>query len=290
MATPSTFSIVAHDPASQEWGIAVASKFLAVGAVVPWACATVGAVATQSYCNTTFGPAGLELLRQGYSAQDTLNGLLAADADRDQRQVGVADALGRTATFTGSSCYSWAGGRTGLNFAVQGNILAGPEVVDHLAESFEQSSGELVDRLVAALAAGQAAGGDRRGQQSAAVLVVRSGGGYAGFNDRFVDLRVDDHPTPIDELRSLVAMHRLYFFGTRDENVLPIDEARTRAIQDLLRRAGYRAAASTGQYDGETESAFRALCGSENLEGRWRSGAEVDRVVVDYLTSKYPPS
>ena len=284
---PSTFSLVAHDPEAQEWGVAVASKFLAVGSVVPWARAGAGAVATQSYANATFGPLGLELMSQGYEAEAALRGMLAADSGREERQVGIVDGQGRAATFTGSECYAWAGGRTGQHYAAQGNILAGPEVVDGMARTFESTSGVLADRLLTALAAGQDAGGDSRGQQSAALLIVKPGGGYAGFNDRYVDLRVDDHPTPIAELRRLLELHKLYSFETRPEDVLTIDHDLAWRIQEILRRSGHREELHTGAYDEATSRAFRALIGKENLEGRWREGAEVDRVVIDYLSEKY---
>jgi len=285
----STFSIVACDPDADEWGVAVASRFLAVGAVVPFARAGVGAVATQSYANTTFGPAGLELLAHGYAAQDALNGLLAADAGRDQRQVGIVDSEGRAATFTGDGSYAWAGGRTGHCYAAQGNILAGPRVVDGMAETFERVRGTLPDRLLQALAAGQGAGGDSRGQQSAALLVVRAGGGYAGFNDRFVDLRVDDHEAPIEELTRLLDIQKLLFFPTRPEDVLEIDGERAAHVQRILVHAGHLRAA-TGVYDDETRRALRALIGAANLENRWREGAEIDRVVLEHLAARYGDS
>jgi len=208
---PSTFSIVAYDAMAEEWGIAVQSKFLAVGAVVPWARAGVGAVATQAHCNTTFGPEGLALMEGGASAPQALDQLVAGDQGRARRQVGVVDARGRAATFTGEECQLWAGGLTGRHYAAQGNILVGSATVEAMAEAFEASQGDLVDRLVSALAAGQAAGGDRRGQQSAALLVVREGGGYGGYNDRAIDLRVDDDPAPIDRLQGLLDLHRLHF-------------------------------------------------------------------------------
>jgi uncharacterized Ntn-hydrolase superfamily protein len=285
---PSTFSIAACDLDAGEWGVAVASRFLAVGAVVPFARAGVGAVATQSYANTTYGPAGLALLSEGYGARDALNGLLAADSGREQRQVGIVDGQGRAATFTGTGCYPWAGGRTGPGYAAQGNILAGPAVVDRLAETFERESGDLVDRLVAALAAGQAAGGDSRGQQSAALLLVRHGGGYAGFNDRCVDLRVDDHEAPIDELKRLLSIQKLLFFPTRPEDILPISPHRAGQIQQILAQSGYRRGPITGVYDAETRSALRALIGAENLENRWREDDEIDRVVLEHLAAHYP--
>lgn len=284
---PSTFSIVAHDPEAQEWGVAVASKFLAVGSVVPWARAGVGAIATQSYANTTYGPAGLTLLEQGYAAEDALQGLVTADGGRAERQAGIVDSQGRTATYTGESCYPWAGGRTGQHYAAQGNILMGKDVVDALAETFAGARGVLVDRLFAALSAGQDAGGDSRGQQSAALLVVKPHGGYAGFNDRYVDLRVDDHPTPIAELGRILDIHKLLMFKARPQDILVVDEALARQIQDLVRRSGAAEIPVTGRYDQPTQRAFRALCGRENLEGRWREGREVDRVVLDYLLEKY---
>ena len=206
--TVATFSIVGYDPATGDLGIAVESRFFAVGAVVPWAKAGVGAIATQSFANTTFGPKGLELLAQGKSAQETLDILVKGDPQADQRQAGVVDSQGRPATFTGAKCNPWAGGKTGKNYTAQGNILTGKDVVEAMASTFEASANlPLADRLVKALSAGQSAGGDSRGQQSAALLVVRAKGGYAGYNDRYIDLRVDDSPKPIEELSRLLEMH-----------------------------------------------------------------------------------
>ena len=202
--TVATFSIVGYDPETGDVGVAVQSKFFAVGPVVPFAAAGVGAVATQSFANTSYGPRGLDLLSQGKHPQEAIDALTGDDEGRSRRQVGIVDAQGNAATFTGDGCLPWAGGRTGPHYAAQGNILTGPEVVDVMAAAFEATSGDLATRLVAALAAGQAAGGDARGRQSAALLVVREGGGYAGYNDRYIDLRVDDHPTPIRELRRLL--------------------------------------------------------------------------------------
>lgn len=210
-----TFSIVAYDPDTRELGVAVESRFIAVGAVVPWAKAGVGAVATQSYANTTFGPAGLERLAKGGAPDEILEALLADDEGREQRQVGIVDAKGRAATRTGKKCMPWAGGLTGPNFAVQGNILAGEGVVTAMAAAFQETKGELADRLLAALQAGQEAGGDKRGKQSAALLVVREGWGYGGFNDRYRDLRVDDHEDPIPELKRIHELHRKIFPSRR---------------------------------------------------------------------------
>ena len=198
-----TFSIVAWDSTTGDLGVAVQSKFFAVGSVVPWAKAGVGAVATQSFGNTTFGPRGLEMLAAGRTPGEVMEALLSDDEGRAQRQVGIVDAAGRSATFTGEGCMAWAGGQEGVHYAAQGNILTGPEVVAAISRAFESSTGLLGDRLLAALDAGQAAGGDSRGMQSAALLVVRAGGGYGGFNDRWCDLRVDDAPNPFVELRRL---------------------------------------------------------------------------------------
>ena len=206
-----TFSIVARDTATGELGIAVQSKFVAVGSVVPWAKAGVGAVATQSWANTRYGPVGLELLNQGASAKKTIEILTEADPHRARRQVGVISIDGNASTFTGTKCLAWAGGKTGKNYAAQGNILAGPEVVDAMAEAFEKAEGDLGERLIAALRAGQKAGGDKRGRQSAALLIVRKGWGYSGLNDRYRDLRVDDSPTPIEELARVYAIHKKVF-------------------------------------------------------------------------------
>jgi uncharacterized Ntn-hydrolase superfamily protein len=206
-----TFSIVAFDPATGELGVAVQSKFIAVGAVVPWAEADVGAIATQAWANTSFGPEGLRLLRAGGDPEKVLARLLAADKGRQQRQVGLVDAKGRPATFTGTGCLAWAGGKTGTNYAAQGNILAGPGVVDAMAKAFEAARGDLGERIIAALLAGQRAGGDKRGRQSAALLIVRKRAGYGGFNDRYRDLRVDDHPEPIKELLRIYRLHKSIF-------------------------------------------------------------------------------
>ena len=206
-----TFSIVACDPATKELGVAVASKFPAVGGVVPWARAGVGAIATQSAANTTYGPDGLALLAKGAEPAEVLTILTRQDRGQAVRQVGLIDARGRAATFSGTRCHPWAGGKTGENYAVQGNLLTGPEVLDAMAKAFEESQGLLSHRLLAALSAGQRAGGDKRGRQSAALLIVREGWGYGGLNDRFRDLRVDHHETPIVELQKVLAAHSAVF-------------------------------------------------------------------------------
>jgi uncharacterized Ntn-hydrolase superfamily protein len=277
MADPvvATYSIVACDSEAGHWGVAVQSKFLAVGAVVPWAEAHVGAVATQAYANPTYGPEGLRLLREGLSADDVLARLTEADEGRDQRQLGIVDAQGRSATFTGSACSDWAGGRTGPAYAAQGNILVSGETVDALAETFVAEAGTpLAERLIACLTAAEAAGGDRRGQQSAAVLVVERGGGYAGLTDTLVDLRVDDHPAPIEELRRLYDIHQELFGRTPREQWIEVDDKLAKELRMHLARLGY---------EQELADAFARWSGSENLEERVDGIDHIDPVVLRAL-------
>ena len=284
----STFSIVAHDPQAREWGIAVESKFLAVGAVVPWAQAGVGAVATQSYANTSFGPDGLALMAQGLSAQEALDQLIAGDEGRARRQVGLVDAQGRVATFTGGECHAWAGGLTGTHYAAQGNILVSGATVEAMAQTFEEARGELADRLVTALAAGQTAGGDRRGRQSAAVLVVRAGGGYSGFNDRYLDLRVDDDPEPIERLKALVDLHHLFFKPPAPGEMVAIEGDLAREVQHILQLAGYYDGPITGEYDAPTRKALTNLIGNENFEERFdEEKGLISCQVMDVLRQKF---
>jgi len=281
-----TFSIAARDPQAGELGIAVQSKFLAVGAVVPWAKAGVGAIATQSWANTSYGPRGLELLASGLSAQKTLAQLISEDDSRARRQVGIVGVEGQPATFTGDQCFPWAGGQVGEHYTCQGNILVGKDTVLAMAHTFEQATGQLCDRLIAALAAGQVAGGDSRGQQSAALLVVRQGGGYGGFNDRFIDLRVDDHPQPIDELQRILQLHKLYLFPPDSADILVIDHDVARELQQLLTVLGDYQGAISGSYDDVTRAALRKFSGRENLEERWFEDARVDRTVLEFLRQK----
>jgi uncharacterized Ntn-hydrolase superfamily protein len=277
-----TFSILALDPSTGDLGVAVASKFLAVGAVVPFARASVGAVATQALANTSYGPRGLDLLAGGLDPNAVIERLQAGDLEQDvpSRQVGIVDATGRAATFTGEGCHVWAGGRAAPNYACQGNILAGPAVVDALAETFERAQGDLPHRLLAALAAGQAAGGDRRGQQSAALLVVRERGGYGGWNDRWIDLRVDDHRQPVDELGRLLELWRVYFDATPDPSQrVPLDPELVREIQQRL------ALEPSGVWDAPTRAALRSWAGTENLEERLgdADAASIDPIVLRML-------
>jgi uncharacterized Ntn-hydrolase superfamily protein len=281
-----TFSIVARDPQKGELGIAVQSKFLAVGAVVPWAKAGVGAIATQSWANTSYGPLGLELLENGLPANEVLAELTRNDESRSERQVGIIGVIGTPATYTGEECLPWAGGYVGEHYACQGNILVGEDTVLAMAHTFEETAGHLCDRLIAALAAGQEAGGDSRGQQSAALLVVREKGGYGGFNDRFIDLRVDDHTQPIDELQRLLKLQKLYLFPTELDDILVIDQELAVELQEHLTISGDYQGNITGSYDESTRDAFRKFSGRENLEERWFEDARIDRVVLEFMRQK----
>ena len=270
MARPvSTYSIVACDLERGQWGVATQSKFLAVGSVVPWAEPEAGAVATQSYANPRFGPDGLALLRQGLAAEEVVRRLTEADDGRDERQLGVVDAQGRGATFTGPACLDWAGGRTGPGYAAQGNILVSGDTVDALADTFESSGGALAERLLEALAAAQAAGGDRRGQQSAALIVVERDGGYAGLSDSLVDLRVDDHEAPIEELRRLYGLHQQLFGSTPRERWLRVDDELRAEIEGHLARLGHER--------------LEDWAGVANLEERVDGDDEIDPVVLNEL-------
>ena len=272
-----TFSIVAADPDANEVGVATQSKFLAVGAVVPWARGGVGAVATQSFAEVTFGPRGLELLEAGLDPQAVLDQLLAIDEKRETRQVGIVDASGRAASFTGKDCFEHAGSRTGNAHACQGNILASEEVVPAMAAAFEQASGPLAERMIEALRAGQRAGGDRLGQEAAALLVVKPGGGYGGNNDRYIDLRADHHDEPIEELSMLLSLHRLYFERPRQEDLIHADPAVEGEIRDLLTRLDRL---DPGKELWESLSDYM---GWENLEERLAGPGRIDPKVLDHL-------
>ena len=270
-----TYSIAACDLAAGQWGVAVQSKFLSVGSVVPWAEPGVGAVATQAYANPRYGPDGLALLRDGLRAEEVVQRLVAADDGRAERQLGVVDAHGGSASYTGPSCHAWAGHRDGPSYAAQGNILVGPETVDALAETFEATAHlPLERRLLECLAAAQAAGGDRRGQQSASLLVVERNGGYAQLSDLVADLRVDDHPRPIEELQRIYALHDRLFGKTPHDEWLPLDGALVQEVRDRLQRLGY---------DGDLDVALLHWAGVENIEERVDGGDAIDPVVLQTL-------
>jgi uncharacterized Ntn-hydrolase superfamily protein len=270
-----TYSIAACDLAAGEWGVATQSKFLAVGSVVPWAEPNVGAVATQAYANPRYGPEGLELLRAGRTAQEVVETLTAADEGREHRQLGVVDRNGNGATFTGGECNDWAGGRIGAGYAAQGNILVSGDTVEAIARTFEGNAGRpLAARLIECLAAGQAAGGDRRGQQSAALLVVAKDGGYGSLSDVLVDLRVDDHERPIVELERLYGLHQAIFGKTPRADWLEVDDTLAAELRERLARLGYA---------GELGDAFFRWAGTENLEERIDGVESVDPVVLEEL-------
>jgi uncharacterized Ntn-hydrolase superfamily protein len=273
-----TYSIAACDLEAGQWGVATQSKFLAVGSVVPWAEPGVGAVATQAYANPRYGPDGLSLLREGADADTVVQRLTGADDGRDHRQLGVVDGRGGSATFTGRACLDWAGGIAGPCFAAQGNILVGEETVAALAGTFEATAGKpLAERLLECLAAAQAAGGDRRGQQSAALLVVERDGGYAGLSDVLVDLRTDDHAQPIAELSRLYRMHDLLFGKTPAAQWVDVDDSLRREIVERLASLGY---------DGDAEQAFVDWASTENLEERVDGFSRIDPVVLEELRSR----
>ncbi|MUV36615.1 hypothetical protein JNUCC1_00418 [Lentibacillus sp. JNUCC-1] len=279
-----TFSIAGYDPETGELGVAVQSKFLGVGSVVPWAKSGVGAVATQSYANPAYGPMGLDLLEQDKSAQETIDILTSQDEGRAYRQVGIVDSNGNAATFTGEHCYNWAGGRTGKHYAAQGNILVDENTVDKMAETFERTSGSLADRLLAALAAGQEAGGDKRGQQSAALYVVKKHGGYLGVNDHYIDLRVDDHSEPINELQRIYLLHQLYFGVTQPDDVLLVKDEIKNDVAFHLRRLGY---ISSNKIDeSRLIEALTAFIHKENFENRELKEGQIDAKVLGFLKSK----
>jgi len=265
-----TYSICACDLDAGQWGVATQSKFLAVGSVVPWAAPQVGAIATQSYANPRYGPDGLELLRSGLGADEVVERLTGVDDERAKRQLGVVDAAGRGATYTGAECHDWAGGRAGDGFAAQGNILVSGETVDALVDTFHATVGApLAERLIDCLAAAQAAGGDRRGQQSAAILVVERDAGYAGLSDSVIDLRVDEHAAPIEELRRIYELHQMYFGSTPQEDWIDVDTSLRAELDGRLAALGH--------------DSLEDWAGIENLEERVDGTERIDPVVLAAL-------
>jgi uncharacterized Ntn-hydrolase superfamily protein len=273
-----TYSIVACDLDAGQWGVGVQSKFLSVGSIVPWAEPHVGAVATQAYANPRYGPDGLALLREGLTAGDVVEQLTTADDGREHRQLGVVDGEGGSASFTGEKCTAWAGGRTGLCYAAQGNILVSDETVDALADTFEATAGRrLAERLLDGLDAAQAAGGDSRGQQSAALLIVEKEAGYANLSDSLVDLRVDDHEQPLAELRRLYRLHDELYGTTPAEEWVPLDEELREELESRLARLGY---------EGKLDEAFAAWAGARNLESRVDGVDRIDPVALERLRAQ----
>jgi uncharacterized Ntn-hydrolase superfamily protein len=285
MAPPrfGTFSIVAHDPDTMSWGVAVQSKFISVGSVVPWAEAGVGAIATQAAANVAYGTEGLERLRGGASAADVVRALTETDTGRDERQLGVVDARGTAAAFTGKKCMNWAGHEVGDGFTCQGNILFGPAVVRGMARAYETTPGDIADRLLAALAAGQREGGDRRGMQSAALFVVRKGAGYGG-GERWIDLRVDDHATPIEELKRVFKLYDLTMLSRENPSTLvPIAGEMAKGLQHDLSVLGYYSGHFTGTWDEASRAAFTRFISEHNFENKQRDDGTVWPSIVVYL-------
>jgi uncharacterized Ntn-hydrolase superfamily protein len=300
----STFSIVAVDPENGDVGVAVQSKFPNVRPVVPWAEAGVGAIATQSFANVSYGPRGLTLMRNGATAEEALRILVATDSARHTRQAGIIDAKGNSASWTGNECFDWAGGVAGENwggkgmvvtgkgFAAQGNILVGKETVEAMAKVFLSTKGQLSDRLVAALVAGGKAGGDRRGEQSAALLVKRKGAGYDGTTDDYIDISIYDHPAPLKELERVYKLHKLYFFRSNPNNIIKIDAAICRELQGILKDKAYKgiefySGVINGVFDAATKKALQDFMGWENYDVRIRDDDQIDTEVLDDIRKNY---
>ncbi len=304
-----TYSIVGWDSATGDLGVVVQSKFPNVGGIVPWARAGVGAVATQSLSNTAYGERGLELLAEGASAEEALRAVMRTDTMLQDRQVGIVDARGNAASFSGENTFDWSGGRVGApggqgslaggkgqvlvgrRFSAQGNILVSGQTVRGLAETFERTKGSLADRLLAALKAGQAGGGDRRGMQSAALLVVRKNAGYLGANDRFIDIRVYDAADPIAELERLLALHKLHFFPSEPRDLVPITPELVARLEPILMAepAGQGRKwliRKQGAPTREFLEALRNFMYWENYDVRVRMDGRIDRVVLNDILAK----
>jgi uncharacterized Ntn-hydrolase superfamily protein len=300
----STFSIVGIDPENGDVGVAVQSKFPNVRPIVPWAAAGVGALATQSFINVSYGAKGLALLRNGASAEEALRILIANDSGREVRQVGIVDMKGNSASWTGKECFDWAGGITGSNrggkgivvtgkgFAAQGNTLVGKETVEALARTFQETKGSLGDKLVAAIVAGGKAGGDRRGEQSAAVLVKRIGAGYDGTTDDLIDISIYDHAHPLLELERLYKLHKLYYFRTDPKNLIKIDATICKELQEIMSNKAYKGflfydGAVNATFDAKTKKALQDFMGWENYDIRIRDDNQIDREVLDDILKNY---
>jgi len=282
-----TFSIVGFDPDNGDLGVAVHSKFPNVGVSIPFAQAGVGAIATQAYCNTSFGPKGLELLKNGASPQQAVDILIQNDPEKDYRQLGIIDAQGNSANYTGSKCFDWAGSYIGDNFSIQGNVLAGEKVVSEMAKGFTQKQGPLTEKLMNALVLGQNAGGDRRGQQSAALLVVRENGGYGGFDDRYANISVYDHKQPINELLRLYQIHRLTYFRSEEKDLIAMDKNITTEIQNIMSQRDFYSGKVNGIYDGDTKQALHDFMGWENYDARIRDDDLIDIEILNDIREQH---
>ncbi|NHJ87495.1 MAG: DUF1028 domain-containing protein [Asgard group archaeon] len=266
-----TFSIVAYDPKEKTWGVAVQSKFVAVGSIVPYAKANIGAIATQAFVNTSYGPKGLDLLNQGLSATEVVDILTKDDKERDSRQLGIVDKNGNAAAFTGKDCFDWAGHVIGKNYCCQGNILVSEETVRAMAKTYEETQGDLIEKLFAALEAGQAAGGDKRGRESAAILIVKEEGAYDGGTDRYIDIRVDEHPTPIKELRKVFDVYNLCLLKRDDpKDIVKIEGEVLDNIQTILIRDGFYVKEKVNNFTTEVRSALTKWLHTNNFEVKER--------------------
>ena len=266
-----TFSIVAYDPKNKEWGVAVQSKFVAVGSIVPFAKANVGAIATQALANTSYGPKGLQLLQNGLTASEVLEQVIEGDDLMEERQVGIVDMKGKVASFTGKNCFEWAGHIIGKNFACQGNILASEKVVQGMADAYEETSGDLVEKFFAALETGQKNGGDRRGKESAAILIVKKEGAYDGGTDRYIDIRVDEHAEPIKELKKVFEIYDMCLLKRDDpEDIIKLEGNNLKLVKELLRKDGFYKGEIDDYYDNNTRKALRDWLGTNNFEVKER--------------------
>jgi len=266
-----TFSIVAYDNKKKEWGVAVQSKFVAVGVIVPFAKANVGAIATQAHANTSYGPRGLILLEKGLTAEETIKELIKEDELKEERQLGIVDAFGNTAAFTGKKCFNWAGHLVGKNYACQGNILASGDVVKAMAEAFENTKEDLVEKFFTALEAGQEAGGDRRGRESAAILIVKEKGAYDGGTDRYIDIRVDEHPTPINELRKVFEVYDMCILLRDDpKDIIKLEGESIKIVKERLKIDGFYKGEINDLYDNKTRDALSDWLGTNNFEVKER--------------------
>ncbi len=281
---PSTYSIVAFDHDTKSLGVAVQSKFISVGSVVPWATWNAGAIATQAYANTSYGPAGLQLLKDGYSPAEALKKLTSADRGKEHRQIGIVDRKGRAVTFTGKKCMDWAGGVTGDGYAAQGNILVGEETVEAMASTFENCRDSFPEKLIRCLHAAQRAGGDRRGMQSAAILVVKNRGGYAGFNDRYVDLRVDDHVSPIEELERVFHLFEFIMLSGNEEEALRMEGEICRKLKRNLSRLGFYSGPVDDKFDAALEAALGDYISTNNFENKKTPQGHILKTVLAYMT------
>ncbi|MHA1297258.1 MAG: DUF1028 domain-containing protein [Promethearchaeota archaeon] len=282
-----TFSIVAYDPKNKEWGVAVQSKFVAVGSLVPHARANVGAIATQAYANTSYGPKGLALLEQGYSAKEVIEILIEDDNLKEERQVGIVDSRGNVHSYTGEKCFEWAGHVIGKNHACQGNILASEEVVKAMSKAFINTSGDLVEKFFTALEAGQEKGGDRRGMESAAILIVKEKGAYDGGTDRYIDIRVDEHPNPIKELKKVFEIYDMCLLLRDDpKDIVKLEGNVLKNVKTLLKQDGFYKGEINDIYDKATKIALKNWLGTNNFEVKERDDNYMWGSVYRYIEKR----